>query len=350
MSTAGTKPQHKRSSAGQCWPLSRWRGWCLLLPLLAAVSATPAAAAACAGPLLPMQRLGAGLWWVPGHSGEADAANRGQVSHLLLARQPAATPRWWALGSGPTPAFGARLACQLRQRLGGTVSDVISPWARPELVLGVAGLAAAAAPGQSARHWAHTSVADAMAEQCAHCVDRLAQRLQAAAPDLGDDPVRVPEHRLLGESGRLGPWQWWRLPRAEGRWVTVWRAQGQPLWVAHGLLSEGAPPDGRDADLLLLQQSCSALAALAAVDGPSARFVGEQGALMDSNAPARHAAYWAALLQAARQAIERGDDETAPAPVLAGFPPGWASHPWHSFNWQRAWRQVEPLVLAAPPR
>ena len=69
---------------------------------------------------------------------------------------------------------------------------------------------------------------------------------------------------------------------------------------------------------------------------------------MDSNAPARHAAHWAALLQAAREAIERGDDDLAPA--LAGLPPAWASHPWHSFNWQRAGRQVEPPVLAAPPR
>ena len=305
-----------------------------------------------------MERLGPGLWWVPGQPGEADASNRGQVSHLVLARQgrqagPAGSPaRWWALGSGPTPAFGRRLACQVHQRLGARVSDVISPWARPELVLGVAGLAPQLRPavGQPVRHWAHTAVADAMAAQCARCVGRLAQRLQAAAADLGDDPVRVPGHLLQGASGRLGPWRWWRLPRAEGRWITVWRAQGQPLWVAHGLLNEGAPPDGRDADLLLLQQSSSALAALVAADGPAARVVGEQGGLMDGGAPARHAAYWAALLLAVRQAIERGDDETAAPPALAGFPPAWAGHPWHSFNWQRAWRQVEPLVLAAPPR
>ena len=25
----------------------------------------------------------------------------------------------------------------------------------------------------------------------------------------------------------------------------------------------------------------------------------------------------------------------------------WAGHPWHGINWQRAWRQVEPEVLAA---
>ena len=337
---------------------------CCLLWLLGVLWAQPTAAASvCSGPPLALQRLGPGLWWLPGQPGEADAANRGQVSHLLLARQPGrpgSLPHWWALGSGPTPAFGRRLACQVRQRLGGQVSDVISPWARPELVLGVAGLATPpslarravprGAAGQPLRHWAHVTVADAMDQQCARCVDRLALRLQAAAGDLGDDPVRVPTLLLQGASGRLGPWRWWLLPRAEGRWITVWRAQGQPLWIAHGLLNADAPPDGRDADLLLMQQSSSALATLAAADGQAARFVGEQGGLMDSHAPARHAAYWAALLQAVREAIERGDDETAAAPALAGFPSAWAGHPWHSFNWQRAWRQVEPLVLAAPTR
>ena len=71
---------------------------------------------------------------------------------------------------------------------------------------------------------------------------------------------------------------------------------------------------------------------------------------MDSGAPGTHAAYWAALLATARAAVERGDDEAAPAPALPGFPQGWARHPWHGFNWQRAWRQVEAQVFDAPAR
>jgi hypothetical protein len=48
--------------------------------------------------------------------------------------------------------------------------------------------------------------------------------------------------------------------------------------------------------------------------------------------------------------VARGDDETAPAPGWPGLPEGWAAAPWHAFNWQRAWRQVEPQVLAEPQR
>jgi hypothetical protein len=187
-----------------------------------------------------------------------------------------------------------------------------------------------------------------MAEQCPRCVARLRQRLQAAAVDLGPKPIRLPARRLSGEQGRLGPFDWWRLPRAEGRWLTVWRLHGQPLWAAPGLLAGDGPPDGRDADLALMQRSAARLAALAAADGAAARFVAEQGALRGADAPARDAAYWQALLDAVRATIARGDDEAAPAPAMAGWPPDWAGQPWHGFNWQRAWRQVEPQVLGGP--
>jgi hypothetical protein len=355
--------------------------------LWAAAAALPTARAAdCPGPALHFEPLAADVWLVPAAAGDSDAGNRGQVSNLVLVRARATAQaeaglagqsaagdgagagagdgglRWWLLGSGPSPAFGRALACQLRQRLGAVVSDVISPWARPELVLGVAGLKGERAVGGTGkgagegavavpfRHWAHASVADAMAEQCPHCVDRLRQRLGAAADDLGPDPIGLPDHRLQGEQGALGPFRWWRLPRAEGRWVTVWRLRAAPLWLAPGLLDGNGPPDGRDADLAMLRDASRRLAGWAAADGPAAVFVGEQGPAMDSSAPARHAAYWDALLAAATAAVSRGDDEAAAAPGWPGLPPGWAATAWHGFNWQRAWRQVEPQVLAAPPR
>lgn len=313
---------------------------------------TPLAGAVCPGPALQIQRLAANLWWVPAATGDSDAHNRGQVSNLVLVRDGAGKSlRWWALGSGPSPAWGRALACQLRTRLGARVTDVISPWARPELVLGVAGLRGAGEAAPALRHWAHADVADAMAQQCPHCVDRLRVRLGAAATDLGDDPIRLPDQLLHGAQGRLGPFDWWRLPRADNRWVTVWRIApaGAPVvWVAHGLLQGAGPPDGRDADLALLQQSSAQLALLAAADGPAARHVGEQGPLLAADGPAVHARYWADLLASARAAVDRGDDETAPAPGWPGLPPGWQAQPWHAINWQRAWRQVEPAVLAAP--
>ena len=346
-----------RTSVAQGKPCAQGRllrGTFTALILAAGGGSMAAAGPACPGPALRFEALAPGLWRVPGFIGEADAANRGQVSNLTLASEAApagsaGAGQLWALGSGPSPAFGQTLACQARQQLGMAIVAVISPWARPELVLGAGGVVqAGAAQGLAVTHWALDGVADAMAEQCPHCVDRLRQRLQAAADDLGDNPISAPDRRLVGDHGVLGPWLWWRLPRADGRWVTVWRSQTQPLWLAPGLLDSPGPADGRDADLALLWRSTQRLAKLAEADGDAARFVGEQGAVMDSGAPARHAAYWAALLDTVAAAIGRGDDEAAPAPALPGVPVAWTRHPWHSFNWQRAWRQVEAQSLALP--
>ena len=209
-----------RASLAQGQPAVWWRwsqflplwqrSWCCAWLLALAATAPPAQAAACPGPALRFVPLATGVWLVPAADGESDTINRGQVSNLVLVHQ---APRWWALGSGPSPAFGRALACQLRRRLGGVVTDVISPWARPELVLGVGGLAGPAwavggppprgvhppaplPPAVLPRHWAHAAVAQAMAEQCPHCVDRLHQRLGPAAADLGDNPIHLPVHLL----------------------------------------------------------------------------------------------------------------------------------------------------------
>ncbi len=304
------------------------------------------AAAPCPGPALGLQALAPGVWWLPARPGEADAHNRGQVSNLLAVRDGR---RLWLLGSGPSPAFGRALACQLRQRSGLAVTDVISPWARPELVLGVAGLG-------PVRHWAHAQVAEAMAGQCARCIERLRQRLQAAAADL--EPAAalpaLPTHRLQGTSGRLGPLRWWLLPRDADHGLTLWRlalpGRAAALWFAPGLLNGSGPPDGRDADLALLQQGAERLQQLAAESaaGAAPLYLGEQGPPLADAAPQRHAGYWAELRRQALAALDRGDAEGGAAPSWPGLDPAWARHAWHGFNWQRMWRQAEPQWLAAP--
>jgi len=198
----------------------------------------PAAADAAACPAVPAIRfvpLGAGLWWVPAADGESNESRRGIVSNLLIARDG---KRLWLVGSGPSPAFGQALACRARQHIGRVVADIVNPWARAELVLGNAGFS-------GVRVWAHRQVATTMAEQRAHCVERLHQRLGLAAADLGDQPARLPTLLLDGSRGRLGPIDWWALPRSEGRVVTVWRHRASGVTSAHGLLWFDGPPDGR---------------------------------------------------------------------------------------------------------
>ena len=148
-------------------PVLRWSALRQGLAAVAlAAGAAVAAARPCPGPTLVFEPLGDGLWRIPAEAGEADARNRGRVSNLLLARAgEGREASLWALGSGPSPAFGRALACQARRRLGLPIRQAISPWTRPEAVLGVAGLdAEAAAAGRPpVVHAAHQDVAVAMA-------------------------------------------------------------------------------------------------------------------------------------------------------------------------------------------
>ena len=288
-------------------------------------------AAVCTGPAVTLAPLAPGLWWVAGAAGDSDAQNRGVTSNLLIVHERGRT---WLLGAGPTPAFGKALACHLKARTGWVVSDVIAPWPRPELVLGQAGFPAA-------RSWAHAQVADAMHERCPRCVARMRLRLAAAASDLGPDAIRRPGHRLQGEQGTLGPFQWWLLRRAETTPVTVFRLRDRPLWVAHGLLWGEGPPDLRDAELPAMAASFSRLAALAAPDGPAARWLPEQGPWQPADAAVQHAAYLRALEAAVRQAQQRGALETDLPAHLPGTADVMTQGLRHGLNWQRAWHLLE---------
>ncbi len=207
----------------------------------------------------------AGVWWLRAARGDADANNRGVVSNLLIVRDGR---RVWAVGSGPSPAFGRALGCVVRRDVGHAITDVISPWPRPELVLGAAGL-------PQARHWAHVDVAQAMRAQCARCVIRLRQRLGAAAVDLGAANACVgPSAGCTEPDGQLGPFDWWRLQRAPGVPVTVWQVRGRGAMTAHGLLWAGDAPDLRDSRVEAMR---AATAQLALIAGDATTLMGEQG-------------------------------------------------------------------------
>lgn len=328
MSACGAAPL-LRSKLAQGYPASpRARPGLTLLPLsgrhwlAAALLAGAAALPSAACELLPLRPLAPGLWLVPAQPGDSDAANRGHVAHVLLASGGA---RLWALGSGPTPAFGARLRCTAERQLGRAPDDAVVPWAVAELALGAAGLGAT-------RLWAHERVAAAMAEQCPHCEERLRQRLGTAAADLGDRPVRLPQRLLHGARGRWGPFDWWLLPRSAGRSVTVWRHRASGIVSAPGLLWGDGPPDLRDADVEVLLR---ALEALPRLGGSATPWVPQTGPLLDAAGVAAQHAYVAALFEAARRGVRSGSTEGA-APALPG-----AGHPRHALNWQRAWRQAE---------
>lgn len=306
--------------------------------------------------------LGAGLWRVPARGTEADAINRGQVIHLVLARHEG---RLWLLGSGPSPAFARALRCAAWRQFGLEIRHATNPYARAELVLGNAGLPQATVV-------APRPVRQAMQVQCPQCVARLRSRLGAAAVDLGSAPVRLPapmpvfmpalmpalvpaplpasspapaprhgaEHRQ-----RWGPFHWWLVKRGAGAWTSAWRHDDVGVTAAFGLLWFDGPPDGRDTEPASMIQGLEDL--LAAVP-PNERFVGDAGPPGDRAAVQAQLDYWRALWRAAQQGVATGaswPDEPPPLPA------GWSDvSERHRLNWQRAWRLAEDALLSQPPR
>lgn len=281
-----------------------------------------------------IQALDANLWWVAGAPGDANAANRGRTDNLLILKD---AQRVWLLGSGATPAAGRALSCVLRQRWGRPVTDVINPWARPEVVLGNQAFTQHA---QQVRLWAHTDVATTMRQQCPRCIERLHQRLGRAATDLGPNPITLPTHLLTGEQGQLGPWQWWRLERAPNSVVTVWHLTGSPWWWAPGLLWSDGPPDLRDTHIPALAHALNQLAALATSSPTRARWIPTQGSPLEHSAPAEQQTYLLELAQHVRAQQDLGTLETAP-PMPSSGPPYLMQGERPALNWQRAWRQEE---------
>jgi hypothetical protein len=305
--------------------------------LCVAAALWPGATMACganAPRLEPWPSGSDGLWWVRGMRGDADANNRGVVSNLLIVRNGR---RVWAIGSGPSPAFGRALGCVVQRDTGHAITDVISPWPHPELVLGAAGL-------PRARHWAHADVAQAMRRQCAHCVLRLRQRLGAAAVDLGPATarVRLPERSLRGGSGQLGPLHWWRLQRAPGVPVTVWRVRRGGVLTAHGLLWAADAPDLRDSRVDAMRAATQQLALIAR---DATMLMGEQGEPARLDELDAHIAYWSALDAEVRSAQSRGGDATTVPAMLPGVEASRTSSAAHALNWQRAWRHAEDEAL-----
>lgn len=263
--------------------------------------------------------------------------NRGWTVNRLLVGDGR---RLWLLGSGPSPAAARALDCQVARQLGRRVTDVVNAWAQAQGVLGNAGFA-------RARIWAHEDVAAQMARQCPVCEARLRQRLGDAAVDLGPAPVRLPGHRLQGDSGVLGPWRWWRLWRAEGQPVTVWQVRGRPLWAAPGLLWGDGPPDLRDTDSRQMARVLAEVAALPQAMA-SAHWLPEQGGWQPPGTLVQHRQYLQGLTQAVRERQQSGGAEAEPAPTLPGLPDSAQRGYRHELNWQRAWRQEEAAWFDAP--
>jgi hypothetical protein len=312
----------------------------LLLAIAGGASAALNCEALAAFDAPALHRVGVDVWRVDAARGEPLESNRGVTIQSLLARDGA---RLWLVGSGPTPAFGAALACAIRRTLGSAVTDVVNTRAAPELAMGNAAF-------DGARLWALPDVIVAMRVRCEACRERLAARLGAAGASLQAAQVRVPAVPIASRgmsAGRLGPFAWRALERAPGERVLVLRHRASGMVVAQGLLWAGDVPDLRDT------RSDTLLASLRALDRFShgARLLGEQGGVAGRDAIAGHIAYIEDLRGAVEDSLNRGDAQGASGagielPSFAALP-GYADR--HALNVQRVWSELELRSFDAAP-
>ncbi len=293
-----------------------------------------------------LESVGTDLWRVQAAHGDPAAANGGATAQLVLAIDH---DRLWLIGTGPTPAYGAALACTIERTTGRHVTDVIVTRAAPELSMGNLAFA-------DARLWALPEVIEAMRARCGQCMARSKARLGAAGESLSDEAIRVPNlpigvaHQIRG---RIGPFDWLSVERAPGEHLlalklTAPRAsrqadQASPLVIAQGLLWAGDVPDLRDTHSEAMLASLRALQHLSG----GARLLGEQGGIAQPVEIARHIDYIESLRSAVRRHLTRGDVQGAAGsevdlPAFATLP-GYALR--HPLNVQHVWRELEPEVF-----
>ena len=305
--------------------LLRVLGFVLSLSAQAGLAARP-----CDDGGLLLQPVAASVWRLPAARGEPDNANGGLTIQLVLVRESGS--RVWLVGSGPTPAFGAALACAAQRVAGHAVTDVVNTRAAPELALGNG-----AFPG--ARLWALPSVIRTMRHRCPACLKRLQGQLNGP-PGASLRGARVHVPFVPVREARLGPFAALALEREPGESVLVLRL-GRVV-IAQGLLWADAVPDLRDTRSDTLLASLHALQGFAGV-APDTRLIGEQGEVTGPDAITAQIAYLDDLRQAVGRRLQAGEVQGAvPLPAYAALP-GYATL--HPLNVQRVWRELEPMLF-----
>ena len=274
-------------------------------------------------------------WRVAATEGESSPGNGGVVTESVIVRE---RDRIWLVGSGPTPAHGAALACAIENALGRKVTDVVNTRAHPELAMGNTAFG-------SARVWALHDVAQAMEARCRECLTQLAQRVGGARLD--DSAIRVPDQRIGADGagrGQLGPFLWWALPRAAGERALVLRLRGQPIVIAQGLVWPGRVPNLRGTESALMLRSLQQLRGIAK---GATLVLGEQGAVGSLDDISNHMDYIVSLRAAVQARVKAGTEENAglASLTLPMFSQRIGSGEIDTLNRQRVWREIEASLF-----
>jgi hypothetical protein len=284
------------------------------------------------------QSVGTNIWL---NFGQPDAlstpVNQGHISNVVFVLDTSTAPaQGWLVGSGPDAASGRALACGLKQSLGLTVTDAVSPRAHPESVLGAAGL-----PG--VRHWALPQVQAAMAERCERCLKRLEIAVNTPTPLVPH--VALPDHLIQGP--KLGPFDVMTVEVQAQEFVALLRHRASDTWLLPGVAwGQGLTPQLREADASQLLHILERLSVL-----KPTKIIPEQGEVGDSAMIRENISYWQRLLDRVNERWQQGENQPGNASGLLPLDAAGSSEDARlrdQLNAQRAWQQMENKGFDAP--
>ncbi len=329
----------RNKSAARTRALATWLGrvlraicLALLLPML------PALGQACSGPVT-LRHVAPQVWIWAGQSEDIHPVNGGHVSSsvVLLHDTHEQGRRLTVLDPGPHRRHGSALLHAIRCRWGDATLQLINSHAHAEHVLGNAAFRAADPDVPI------LATASTIEQMRAHCPDCLRHLEQMLGPEtMRGTTIVLPDRRVVaGDRLRLTakPWEVLEFERAHSLSdLVLWEPEHRTL-IAAGLVYQRRLP-------VLAQGSVSgwirALDRLLALR-PNQVIAATEGDVRDIESTR---AYLCDLEAVVWRGLELGQDAVAVGQLEMPRYTGWAGYRTrHTFNVQRAWRELEPLWM-----
>jgi glyoxylase-like metal-dependent hydrolase (beta-lactamase superfamily II) len=289
-------------------------------------------------PGLPLLEAAApGVWVWEGQRADISLANRGHVvTNVVLVGEHSTV----VVDPGPSLAHGRALLEAVRCQRGREVDSVVNTHAHAENVMGNAAFAELGRP-----ILATASTQASMQERCPACLESITR--SAGADALQGTAIVVPNTPLSnGQTLDLGGQRWQVLEMRSAHTesdLVLWNATNATL-IAGGLVYRDRLPELAQGSLVGWVHALNILAGIR----PTTVIGLSTGTLADLVSTRR---YLCDLAQAVWQAMDAGSTAHDGAGLQLPAFVHWASYTErHSFNAQRAWRELEPLWMAEQPR
>ena len=306
---------------------------CTAMPEQAGANCAEAAA-------VPWRSLAPGVWVWEGAQAEISANNRGHVAPTSLVVDGGEAA---VIDPGPSFLHGERVRRSVACRFQAQVRWVVNTHAHAENVLANS----AFADSNATTIVSGPATLAAMRKRCPACLASLTTRVGEAA--MAGTHIVWPTRPLkAGDELPVGRIRLRVMPFEQGHTegdLVLWKPSERVVW-AGGLTYLGRVPELSQGSLEGWLTALDHLDALAPTHVVSAAVstASSEGGLPEALRATR--AYLSALRQGILQAMDEGHQPQEPGLVSLPAYAGWAGYKErHSFNVQRAWRELEPVWM-----